>query len=96
MVVTISEQASANTMSNNIRSIANTADASSINYNNNNSSLEATNIQCAIDELNNNLTDFVKIVSAKIPSTTLSAGSFQTLSVPIAPPDGYLELNKKT
>ena len=49
------ETASASTMANNIRSIATSKNATSINYDNTTSGLASTDVQGAVDEINNKI-----------------------------------------
>ena len=60
MGVTTLEDADATTMASNIRSISGASSADKISYDNTNSGLTSTNVQGAIDEVNNNLMNIGK------------------------------------
>ena len=55
MGIETAENADASTMSNNIRSLTGSSSADKVSYDNTNSGLTATNVQGAVDELNNSL-----------------------------------------
>ena len=71
MGIATAENADASTMASNIRSLSGASSADKVSYDNKNSGLEATNIQGAIDEVNNSLT-FQKIYSGSISSINVN------------------------
>ena len=66
MGITTSEKADAGTMSSNIRSIVGTTTAEKVSYDNTNSGLTATNIQTAMDEINNSIDEVENSINNKV------------------------------
>ena len=61
MGIETSESASVDTMASNIRSISGVSSADKVSYDNTNSGLTATNVQNAIDEVNNSLANLLTL-----------------------------------
>ena len=79
MGIATEENANATTMASNIRSLSGASSADKVSYDNTNSGLESTNVQGAIDEINNSFqTEVVTIYSGV---TLIRCGKIRTLSI---------------
>ena len=79
MGITTAENADASTMASNIRSLSGASSADKVSYDNTNSGLTATNVQGAIDEVNNSFQSEVVTIYSGV--TLIRCGKIRTLSI---------------
>ena len=95
MGIATEENANASTMASNIRSLSGASSADKVSYDNTNSGLEATNVQGAIDEVNNNLSNkFINyVITQNFTGKQVSIGhtgyKFNEQDIAITTPTGY-------
>ena len=91
MGIETSEEASVDTMASNIRSIVGASSADKVTYDNTNSGLTATNVQSAVDEVNENL---IKYPNYSATPTNLNIGTSKT-TITIEE-DGWIKIIAKS